>query len=308
MHMNSETRLTLDQLNTICLRHNIRLATHSRLTAGFSHEVHRINRDLVLKLFDPANSGSYKTELALLSSELPFKKPGLIAYGERDAEIDRNYVIMTYVPGVSLGTVWHLATEPQRSNLIKEICASLKAITRIDPAILPEAAVDSWEDLLTDRFQNLLVTLQNKKIIDQNIIDKAQAYFYRNAGVLKGTTLYPFYWDIQFDNFIVNDRFELQAIIDLESLGLTSLDYPVCIIQNQMAEPHKFLREEDEKYAAREDYAHLMQYYRQYYPEMFDFSDLKTRIRLYQLLDTLHLLVDWSHVKDNYLKLDSLIS
>lgn len=308
MHINTETRLTPEQLNIICLRHNITLESHSRLTAGFSHELHRINQDLVLKLFNPNNPGSFKTELALLASKLPFKKPALVAHGERNAEIDRDYVIMSYVPENSLGSVWHLTTEPQRSNLIKEICDSLKAITKIDPTILPGVVVDSWEHLLTTRFQNLVATLEEKKIIDQKIKDKVQNYFYKNVHVLKETRLYPFYWDIQFDNFIVNSAFELQAIIDLESLGLTSLDYPLCIIQNQMAEPHKFLREEDEKYASRDDYVHLMQYYKQYFPEMFDFSELETRVGIYQLLDTLHLLVDWSHVKDNYLKLARLTS
>ena len=106
------------------------------------------------------------------------------------------------------------------------------------------------------------------------------------------------YWDVHLDNFIVNDRFELQAIIDLENVELTALDYPLFAIEKMMHEPHKYLAEEDEKYADVKDYAKLKTWYRKYYPEMFDFKDQKTRVELYQLLDALHLAVDWSHVPE----------
>jgi hypothetical protein len=306
--MNSESKLTLNQLKRICLRHNIKLESYSRLTAGFSHELHRINQDLVIKLYNPSNSGSYRTELALLASNLPFKKPTLVAYGEKNEEIDRDYVIMTYVSGTSPGSIWHLATEVQREQLIKEICQSLRTINKINPVVLPHEAVDSWEDLITKRFENLLITLENKNIIATHTINKAQAFFYKNVSTLKDTRLYPVYWDTQFDNFIVNNDFELQAIIDLESLELTSLDYPLCVIQKQINEPEKFLRLEDEKYADKKDYIHLVRYYKKYYPEMFDFKELETRLKVYQELEILNLLIEWSHNKENYKNLDELIS
>jgi hypothetical protein len=246
--------------------------------------------------------------LALLASTLPFKKPTLVAYSEKNEEIDRDYVIMTYVSGTSLGSIWHLATEVQREQLIKEICQSLRSINKINPAVLPHEAVDSWEDLITKRFENLLITLENKNIIDTHTINKAQAFFYKSVSVLKDTRLYPVYWDTQFDNFIVNNDFELQAIIDLESLELTSLDYPLCVVQKQTNEPEKFLRLEDEKYADKKDYIHLVRYYKKYYPEMFDFKELETRLKVYQELEILNLLIEWSHNKENYKNLEELIS
>jgi hypothetical protein len=121
--------------------------------------------------------------------------------------------------------------------------------------------------------------------------------------------LYPVYWDIHFDNFIVNDEFELQAVIDLENVELTSLDYPLFVIQKQTDEPEKFLREEDEKYADIKDYEKLKSWYQSYYPEMFEFVNIETRLAVYQLLDTLHLLNDgWSHVKELHANLEKLMS
>lgn len=306
--MNSDTRLTPEQLDTICLRHNIKLKSHSRLTAGFSHELHRINKDLVLKLYSSNNPHSYKTELTLLASTLPFEKPALIAHSEKDSEIDRDYIIMTYVPGTSLGSIWHLATERQREELIKEICQSLRAINSMDPAIIPGDSVSSWKDYLTKSFEAILIKLRSKSIIDSATTEKAQSFFYKNVPVLNQSKLYPVFWDIQFDNFIVNNNFELQSIIDLESLELASLDYPLYIIQKQMEEPEKFLPFEDEKYADRKDYENLEIYYKKYYPEMFNFSDLTTRLKIYELNNILNLLINWSHLKENYEKLDKLIS
>jgi hypothetical protein len=39
---------------------------------------------------------------------------------------------------------------------------------------------------------------------------------------------------------------------------------------------------------------------------MFAFDNLETRLKIYQLLDILHLLKDWSHVEDLHTKLAKL--
>lgn len=150
--------------------------------------------------------------------------------------------------------------------------------------------------------------LRNKNIIDESTEEKAMETLTRSSTALANSKLYSVYWDIHFDNFIVNDNFELQALIDLENVELTSLDYPIFVIQKQADEPEKYLRAEDEKYADKKDYAKLIDWYKKYYPEMFVFDDLDTRLKVYQLLDTLHLLADWAHVKELHKKLHELIA
>ena len=93
--MNPDTKLTTEQIKAICARHNFPYYSHSRITNGFSHEVHRLNDDLVLKLFNSDDPRSFKTESAVLSSDLPFLKPKLVALGEKNEVIDRNYIIMS---------------------------------------------------------------------------------------------------------------------------------------------------------------------------------------------------------------------
>jgi hypothetical protein len=41
---------------------------------------------------------------------------------------------------------------------------------------------------------------------------------------------------------------------------------------------------------------------------MFDFKELETRLKVYQELEILNLLIEWSHNKENYKNLEELIS
>lgn len=306
--MNPETKATAEQIRVICAKHDIPYRSHRRITTGFSHEVHRLNADLILKLYNSENTKKYEMEAAMLASNLPFRKPELIVQGGPDGLIDRNYIIMTYVAGVSLGGRWHKATDVQREALVREICSSLVIINRIDPVAVGLIAADSWGDIVRQRGEVLTAKLQAKQIISASTARQAIRTFDRYAGVFAGSPLYVVHWDIQFDNFIVNEQFELQALIDLENVELAALDYPLFILRNMTDEPKKFLKEDEEKFADKADYAQLLEWYKKYYPAMFDFEDLQTRVRIYQLLDTLHLLADWSHIPGLHKKLTRLTS
>jgi aminoglycoside phosphotransferase (APT) family kinase protein len=306
--MNPETKLTTAQLEAICSRHHIPYRSHARITSGFSHEVHRLNDDLVIKLFNRDSRQKYETERAVLASNMNFLKPLLVASGNKGALVDRDYIIMSYVPGLSLGSHWHRANDGQRQELIRQICRSLQIINQIDPESIALHDTGSWQQTVVARGRKLARRLSERKIIDAGTEEGVGRVLERDAAVLEGSQLSPVYWDVHFDNFIVNESFELQALIDLENVELTAMDYPLCVVRKMAAEPEKFLREEDERFADRDDYLHLEEWYRHYYPKMFDFENLDQRVKIYELLDTLHLLVDWSHVKELYSKLDRLLA
>lgn len=305
--MNPDTKLTLEQIKIICAIHNIQYKSHSRITTGFSHEVHRLNDDLVIKLFNTADISRFKTESAVLESDLLFLKPKLVAKGEKNEQIDRNYIIMSYVPGNALGNIWHNTTEEQREELVKTICESLQIISKINPSSIGLEEKQSWKEYIHQRLITLVTKLQTKNTINSQTAEKIVKLLERDLHVLSNSKLYPVYWDVHFDNFIVDDNFKLQAFIDMENVEMTSLDYPLAVIQKMIDEPEKYLQEEDEKYADKKDYENLKTYYKKYYPQMFTFENLETRINLYLLLDTLHLLVDWSHVQSLHKKLSDLI-
>jgi len=308
--MNPDTKITNEQIKAICSKHNIPYRSHTRITTGFSHELHRINDDLVIKIFNirkKDDSRLFKTELALLSSDAPFLKPNLIASDDSTDIIDRSYIIMTFVSGVSLGSSWHKASEKQREELIKTISRSLRNINQIDPQSLGFLNYEPWQEQITKRAEDYVIDLCNNKIIDDSTASNVRQTFNNNIVALIDSDLCPVYWDVHFDNFIVDSDFKLQAIIDLENVELAPLDYPLFVIQKMVDEPEKYLSEDNEKYANIKDYENLKIWYAKYYPEMFIFNNLENRVKLYQILDTLHLLKDWSHVKELHVKLNELI-
>lgn len=303
--MNPETKLTDEQVKEICARHNIPYHSHARINTGFSHEVHQLNNDLIIKLFNTSKPVNFETELALLGSDLDFPRPELIASYRGTSEQDRSYIIMSFVSGVSLGSKWHEATDEQREQLIQGISKILATINRFDPKIVDNTP-DDWQTIIEKRITKLTDKLLAKNILTDEQVENVLTTLTANKKYLMGSELCAVYWDIHFDNFIVNEKFELQAIIDLETVIVAALDYPLFVIQKLIEEPQKYLREEDEQYANVKDYAKLEEWYEKYYPEMFAFENLKERIKLYQLIDTLHLLIDWSSNRELYDKLDTL--
>lgn len=309
--MNPNTKLTVEQLRKICACHRIPYQSHSRVAYGFSHEVHRLNDDLIIKLYNPHGVDDeklFKTEVALLASDLPFRKPKLIASSETYDIVDRRYVIMSYIQGSPLGSKWHLANEPQREQLIKDISHALRVINRADPEILGLNSHETWYETVKIKAATKIVALRTNKILPESTMQKVEQTFNDSLPLFEKDALYPVFWDIHFDNFLVNDDFELQAIIDLETVELASLDYPLFVIQKMIDSPKKYLSEEDEKYAKKKDYTTLEKYYQKYYPDMFTFDNLERRIKIYQLIDTLHLLNHWPKVEELHITLNSLIN
>jgi len=304
--MNPDTKLTVTQIKSVCEEHGIKYFFHKRIKTGFSHEVHRLNDDLVIKIYNPEDRQNFMTETALLGSSLEFPKPTLITTGTLH-DNNRPYLIMNFVRGWSLGGRWHLATDMQRERLIKQICHSLKVINTADPKLIKANISKSWKETITTDCNKLVEKLVVKQIITPKTAEEAKVAISRYAGVLENNAQYVVFWDIHFDNFIVNDDFELQAVIDLESTSLASLDYPMFVLQKMSDMPHKYLREDEEKYANTKDYAKLKDWYRKYYPEMFNFNNLDLRLKFYQLHDVLHLLQDWSNNQECHEELARLI-
>jgi len=290
--MNPETTLTTREIQAICAHHNILYKTHQRITTGFSNEVHLINNEIILKVCTrPENIERFTVEEKLLAHDGSFLKPKLIAADFSKEIIASEYILMEYIEGEPLGFIWHTLDDITRESLIKEISATLRGINQINPTDI-FTNYKQWGDHIVDRWGT-----GNQKLLERGILTRQQyedvtAIFEKHQPVLNTSAVKVNYWDIHFDNFIIREG-KLTAIIDLEAVSMTALDYAMYVIRKQMAQPEKYLAEENEQYARLEDYENLEKWYRKYYPEMFDFEHFEERVTLYQMLDVLHLLKDW---------------
>lgn len=292
--MNPDTKATEADIRKICEKHGIKYVSHERITTGFSHEVHKVNEDLIIKIFNTSNDQNFKTECAVLKSPAISLKPDLVACSDDNNPLDRPYIIMTFVPGYSLGGRWHLTTNEQREELIKQIVSVLRQINSLNITDMGLSPIKDWSLHLEQLGKTWADKLFTKDILTQADANKAVQTIKNASEWLKTDNLPCVYWDIHFDNFIVDEDFNLKAIIDMENVAVMSLDYPLFVVEKQTHQPEKYLREDEEQFADVKDYANLKNWYRQYYPEMFDFERLDERIKVYQLLDVLHLLKDWS--------------
>ena len=305
--MNPETRISEEQIERLCQKHAISFEASKRVTIGFSNEVHIISSEVVVKFYLPQGR-RYETELAVLKQPTRFHKPRVIAHGEANDIIDRAYIFMSRIPGVPLGHVWHELSNDQRKPLIQQYIDAQKEIAAIRPEVFNFKTNASWFEILMADAKEETNKLLEASIISEQESMQAIAFIERLKNELNTDHLYPVFWDVHLDNLLVDDRGKLTGIIDFEHVKYASLDYPLFALRRLVTDPAKFATEENEKYAKTEDYQHMWSWYQQYYPEMFEFENLEERIKVYQLLDCLRLLEEWSHNQELVDRFRSLIS
>lgn len=305
--MNPETTLAQKDIQVICNHHGIIYKTDQRITTGFSNEIHLINNEVILKVCTrPENIDRFTVEEKMLAHDEGFLKPKLIAADFSKQIIPSEYILMEYVDGDPLGFIWHTLDNTARASLVKEISTTLRDINQINPSEIFDTH-EKWGDYIANRFGKSNQRLLKREILTRQQFDDIAEIFEKYRSVLNTSPTKVNYWDIHFDNFIVKDG-KLAAIIDLEAVSETALDYPMYVIRKMMNQPEKYLTEENEQYAKLEDYENLEKWYRKYYSEMFEFDHFEERVAIYQMLDVLHLLKDWWKNSELYVELNGFIS
>ncbi len=306
--MNPDTTLSEQDIKNICTHNNIAYRDSVRITTGFTNEVYLINGDTILKVCTRSeNLNRFKVESKILKYKTSFTKPKFIADDFSNNIIPKPYILMGYVKGQALGSIWHNLNDSTRENLIRIIAANLKVINAIEANLIFDTE-KKWGDDLSTNFTKKAPQLLERGTLSKKQIEDVQSILEKYKPLLNSTDTKVVFWDIHFDNFIVNDNNELAAIIDLEAINLTTLDYPLFILQKMAEDPKLYLSHDNEKHADKDDYKSLIDWYKRYYPEMFDFEHLEERVMIYRLLDAIHLLKDWSHVDSLRKNLEYFIS
>ncbi len=99
------------------------------------------------------------------------------------------------------------------------------------------------------------------------------------------------YWDPHFDNFIVRGE-KIVGMLDFERTDIMSIDYVLDIVQRMVRRPEKYASEESEQFTKAADYSSLLDWYQEFYPELFDFEDLERRLDIYSISYSLSE-IDW---------------
>ncbi|HSW78048.1 MAG TPA: phosphotransferase [Candidatus Chromulinivoraceae bacterium] len=311
--MNPETTLTPKQITTIFKEHGLaELPEITRITVGFTNEVYQVD-DYILKVcVKEANEPNFRKEeflYELLQATVPV--PHIVVADDSRTLLNKPYMIYRKLPGEPVATHWHKMTNEQRRALIKTLCMYLKAIDttpleqyneqlHVDPHF-------SWQEHVCSRIDEKLIVLAKQKLLPDATIAQIKAFIEENKHVLREQPLGLTFWDVHFDNILVNDNYQLSGLIDFESIDVYPIDYRLMTVDIMQRYPQLYLSEEVEPFAKKEDYEHIMDWYEEFYPELFAFPDIEKRIDFYDLLDIVSKLPEWPTARNLWERLTVIL-
>lgn len=305
--MNPETKTSKNQIKQLCDLHGIDYISSERVTVGFSNEVHLVNDNLVIKIYLPQDR-RYEIELKALQLDLDIQKPKVIAYGLANNIIDHEYIFMTRISGAPLGHVWHMCSKSKRESLICDYINAQKEITKIAPKEFGFDTSRDWYQILRSDAEAQSGKLLGLKILSEYDLSQSLKLIDSFKDSLFTRQLYCVFWDVHLDNLMVDDNYNLKGVIDFEHIKLAALDYPLFVLRRLITDPKKFATKENEKYTKVGDYTEIWGWYQQHFPDMFNFHHIEERIKVYQLIDCLRLLEEWSHNQELLSAFHSLIN
>ncbi len=254
-----------------------------KIEIGFTNKVYVVNNKFILKVCeDKENEKNFEKEVFfynLFKEKIPV--PKIEVYDNSKKILDRFFMIYPKIRGDNLYSKWHLLSDSKRKNIIKQLCNILRVINntsyhkftktfRLDSSV-------NWHDRIINKIKNSLQRIEQKKIIPKEFIQSIKDFVKENHHTLREQEIALVYWDAHFDNILIKNH-KIIGILDFERTELASIDFTLDIIKRMVDYPKKYMSKEFEKFAKKEDYAQLLVWFREFYPELFDFKDLDKSI------------------------------
>lgn len=263
----------------------------NKINVGFTNTLYNIDDKYILKICTNIdNENSFRNEISFYENnqDNPYI-PKFILGDTSKNDIPYYYEILEKVEGVSLYNIWHTLKETEREDIIKQLCTALKGFHYSKKE--PYDWLKYQQDLFTKYYSKTKELFNNK---DQLIIENAYDEF--NKYLVDNGEFAFLHNDLHFDNiFYYNGQIK---IMDFERAIYGPLDFELDILYRMCRKPWKYASEETEKYTKLEDYEHIMEYMKKYYPDLFNNPYLKQRIYIYDIIYYLGNLVDYPHVEE----------
>lgn len=267
----------------------------ANIEIGFTNKVYLVNDAFILKICeDESNGQKFEMEAFFYNffkDKIPV--PKVSVFDKSKNIYPKFFMIYPKIEGDNLYSKWHLLSNRQRKTIIKQLCDILRIINKSPcDKFLQKFELDSfdnWHDKIFNQIKNLLKQIKQKKLLPPEFIEVIRKFVYTNHHVLKEQKLALVYWDVHFDNILVQDT-KIVGILDFERTDVSSIDFILDVVKRMVEYPKKYMSKKFEKFAKKEDYACLLDWFHEFYPELFDFENLDKRLDLYAVkhdLDTL---------------------
>ncbi|MEJ0053719.1 MAG: aminoglycoside phosphotransferase family protein [bacterium] len=301
-------KLTDDQIKSVFT--NVGLGTPNtikKLSVGFSNDVYSVDDKYIFKAIRNEEDTSYlKKEIHLCNlfkERLP--APVVVHSDTAKAALDRAYVIYEKIQGDNLYMRWHEYSTEERKAIVEQICSYLKVINTEPFKDFTDAfnidTKTSWHERIATKIQEHKLKALSVNAISSEQAERVDEYVRTSLVALDESVMALTYFDVHFDNFIVRDK-KIVGMLDFERTDFYSIDFVLDIVRRMVNEPTKYASEEAEPLIKAEDYASLMEQYKEYYPQLFDFENLEARLKLYSIdhdLDQLHTWPESASLKES---------
>lgn len=251
--------------------------TIQKIEVGFSNSVYSIDDRYILKVKAPEENDDAMAKdiylCHLFTGKLPV--PKIIHEGD-------HFFIYKKIQGENLYNVWHKYSNEQRLRIIQQICEFLKIMNQTDPSEFAGKFGIDLKESWKNKVQRDLGAALHKVKLSEKIADRVRSYIDQNLAVLNQEKMALTYWDLHFDNFLVLEG-KIVGMLDFERSIYASIDYVLVLVRRMMNNPKKYASEHAEQFVEKADYENLMEWYKEFYPELFNFEYLEKRLDLYLL-------------------------
>lgn len=270
----------------------------TRVNVGFTNEVHFVDTYVLKVCVKKENEHRFSKEVFLykhLAGRATI--PELVVSDTSKKVCPYYYMIYKKIDGVPLASIWHTLDDETRESLISDFCSQLKTIDQYPRNEMARSLgldpTPNWKNICTDGYSKSIQAIRDASVLPESTICKIEDLIATNRDVLDIQKLGLTYWDVHHDNILVNEVPKIVGIIDFEGLEIQSIDFRLIIVSIMSRYPQLYLSADIEQFAKLNDYKNLINWYRKYYPEMFDFPELEKRLTLYELGDIIAKLPDW---------------
>lgn len=263
-----------------------------RIEIGFTNKVYSVNDKFILKVCEErSNEKNFEKEVFfynLFKDKIPV--PKIRIYDDSKKRYNKQFMIYPKIQGDNLYSKWHLLNNSERKRIIKQLCAILRIINKAPSKNL------NWHDKIIHKINASLRKIKKKRILSPQLVQAIKDFIKAHHIVLNQQKMALVYWDAHFDNLLIRNK-KLVGIIDFERTESASIDFQLDIIKRMVEYPKKYMSKEFEKFAKKKDYSQLLIWFKEFYPELFNFKNLNLRLDLYALEHDLDTLLEWPKSK-----------
>ena len=264
----------------------------NRNKSGFTNTIYEVNDSFIIKICTKEdNEKNFLKEIEFYEHNKDNDLIPRFYYADTDKDdIPYYYEVIKKIKGASLYYVWHLFSEGEREDIIKQLCTAMKRFHNI------KGDNYNWVEYNKKRFNDIYSKIKELKIFnekeDKDIMEAYNCfdeYLVSDENVLVHN-------DLHFDNIFYNEG--KIRLIDFERSLYAPKDFELDILYRMVRKPWKFANEECELFTNKEDYANIINYVSKYYPEITNTPNLDKRLAIYDMIYFMNQLIEYPYLEE----------